>query len=479
MTFIARRTASSLFKIAFIGSILVIAVTGCGGGGGQSASVSRDPTTIDASYGNQGHVTFPLGVRNGGAGPSVLQADGKLIITGWRQTGSLPIANNAQNFNPTQIYVLRLNSDGSLDPTFGVGGEMRFNVKGSDTVADVKLQADGKILLAVHSVEPCARNALDFTSPCTTPDGRQVLFISALVRLTPQGVLDSTLGGTGVVETAKTRSKLTLALQTDGKILFLHSTSIARFRILGWALTRYNTDGTPDPTFNQGSPLSSKCKSDGNALVVQFDGRIVVGGTDGALSTNPTVNPGFCLERINVDGSHDSSFRAADLWTKFDANVQLHSLSTLPNGSLLAVGQICDTMVCGVVAARYDVDGVLDPSFGVAGIVKQLALDRTFAVTNYALTPEGDLVIFGSQRLFVGTGQPQQYQPVWVRLDASGQPVSGFGVNGILFGTPDIKEPRDFLRDHEGRWLVIYTSTLSDGNLGLVVTRFMGERLIK
>lgn len=479
MTFIVRRTTSSLFKIASIGSILVIALSGCGGGGGgQPTNVSRNPTEIDTSYGNQGQVTFPLGVLDGGVGPAVLQSDGKLIISGWRQTGSLPIANNAQNFNPTQIYVLRLNSDGSLDPTFGVGGEMRFNVKGSDTVADVKLQADGKILLAVHSVEPCARNALDFTSPCTTPDGRQVLFISALVRLTPQGALDSTLGGTGIVETAETRSKLRLALQTDGKILFLHSTSIARFRILGWALTRYNPNGTPDSTFNQGNPMLSKCKSDGNSLVVQPDRRIVVGGTDGAISTNPTVNPGFCLERVNVDGSHDLSFRPADLWTKFDANVQLNSLSTLPNGNLLAVGRICDITACGVVAARYDADGVLDPSFGVAGIVRKLDFDNRFQLTGYIVTQGGDIVILGYQKQNATLGKLPLYTPIWIRLDVNGQPANGFGANGILFGTPDIKEPRDLLRDQAGRWLVIYSS-IPDGKVSIVVTRLIGEQLIK
>lgn len=477
MNYIARRTTSWLFRIASIGSVLLFGLTGCDGGSSQPAGVSGTWTDIDTSYGKQGQATFSLDVQNGGVGPSVLQADGKLVIAGWRQTGSLP-ANNAGGNPPRQVYVLRLNGDGSPDTTFGVGGEVRFNVKGSDTVADVKLQPDGKILLAVNSIEPCVAASPGF---CLIPAGGVASFVSALVRLTPQGALDSTFGGTGIVGTAATTSGLALAaVQTDGKILFLRSTSLARARIFGWSLARYNVDGTPDSTFNQGNSISSECASDGESMVVQADGRIVVGGAEGVWYAEPTINPGFCLERINADGSHDSGFRAAGLWTKFDANVQFNSnsLSAVSNEGLLAVGRTCDHTTCGVVASRYDADGLLDTSFGVAGIVK-LAIDNTFRLTDYVLTPVGDLVILGFQTPSAVTGQPQQYQPIWIRLDVNGQPASGFGANGILSGTPDTKLPQNFLRDQEGRWLVINSSIMSDGNLGIVVTRLIGEQLVR
>ena len=462
-----------LCRIVSVSSILLIGLTGCGGGGGggsQSPSVSGNPTEVDTSYGTQGQVTFPVGVKlgDGGAGPAILQADGKLIVAGWRETGTLSPATSALNLDPRQIYVLRLNGDGSLDTTFGIGGETRFTVKGRDTVSDIKLQQDGKILLAGNSIEPCTLAGLFFTAPCITPTGEVATSVNTLIRLTPQGTLDATFGGTGNVQMAATTTALTLAAQPDGKILFLRSTGIPRVGFFGWNLVRYNSNGTPDSTFSQVNPTNSQCIANGESMIVQADGKIIVGGP-------PTFNSSICLVRLNVDGSHDVSFASGTTGTRFDNN-QLRSLSTLPNGGLLAVSSGCDATVCGVALARYDADGLLDTSFGASGIATAV-VDKTFIFNKHELTPSGDVLIFGYLRPIAVAGQPQQYQPVWIRLDVHGQPASGFGVNGIIFGTSDTKQPQDFVRDSEGRWLVIYTSTLSDGNLGLVVTRFVGERL--
>lgn len=414
MNSLALRTTSWLFKIASIGSVVLFGLTGCSGGSSQSEGVSGTWTNIDTSYGKQGQATFSRNVQYGGVGPSVLQADGKLVIAGWRETRLLPA------YNSSDVYVLRLNGDGSPDSTFGVGGEVRFNVMGSDTVADVKLQHDGKILLAVKAhglctiyVAPVSRGD---PAPCLTSPGVPASAASALVRLTSQGVLDSTFGGTGIVEIVASWQGTPIAVQADGKILFLRSTRYLTYAPFGWLLARYNMDGTPDSTFNQGNPLPSQCESDGDAMAVQADGRIVVGGTTIWTSfSDPAANPGLCLERINADGSHDSSFRTAGLWTKFGANIQINSLSTLPNGGLLALGSYCDNNNCtggGVVASRYGADGQLDTTFGDVGIVKLAfdnpfrQLDNYFRVTGYVLTPIGDLVILGYQTPNAALVQP-------------------------------------------------------------------------
>ena len=410
-------------------------------------------------------MTFPLGVKMGDAGPAILQADGKLIIAGWRETGSLPSGTVASNINPKQIYVIRLNADGSLDSTFGIGGETRFNVKGSDTVSDIKLQPDGKILLAGNSIEPCTFAGFFLTAPCITPAGSVATPISTLIRLTPQGTLDSTFGGTGVIQTEAAISGLTLAVQPDGKILFLRSTGVPRANIFGWTLARYNSDGTLDATFSQGNQTISQCIANGESMVVQADGKIVVGGP-------PTSGPIFCMERLNADLSDDTSFSSMTTG-RFDSN-RSRALGIQPNGGLLTVTSGCESTTCGVAVFRHKPDGMLDLSFGAGGVATA-RVHNAFFYNKYEPTPSGDILIFGHLRPLGFGAQPNQYQPVWIRFDANGEPVSGFGVDGILFGASDIKQPRDFVRDSEGRWLVIYTSTLSDGNLGLVVTRFVGE----
>lgn len=451
-------------------SVVLVGLSACGGNSGVVAS----PIDIDASYATQGQAVFPLDAAVGGVGPSVMQTDGKLVISGWRQTGTLP-AGVEGGRAASEIYVLRLNEDGSRDANFGNGGEVRFNVKGSDMAARVKMQPDGKILLAAQTSEPCVLSFLSFSAPCLTTEGVPASLGSAMVRLTSTGLLDVSFGDAGIVEAPASSGALDLAPQADGKILLLISTGVSRAHIFGWSLTRYTGNGTQDVAFNNGAPVSSTCQSEGESMVIQADGKIVVAGSQGVFYADPTVNPGFCLERINADGSHDLNFRTAGLWTTFSANVTLTSLSLLPGADVLLVGKSCDLTTCGLVAARFDNDGQLNTAFGVDGVVKMAIGGNSVYLVDSFASQTGGLVTLGIHTSAVPTGELQAYQPFWIALDANGQASSAFGVNGILTGAADAKFPRSFLRDNKGRWMVVNVLTLPDGNLEIVVNRFIGE----
>lgn len=454
---------------ALLLSVVLMGLSACGG----NSEVVANPLDIDTSYATQGQAVVPLAVKAGGVGPSVMQTDGKLVIAGWRQTGTLP-AGVETGRAASEVYVLRLNEDGSRDGSFGNGGEVRFNVKGSDTVARIKMQRDGKILLAVNTSEACVIDFLSLFAPCRTPDGVPASSAIAMVRLTPNGLLDVSFGDAGIVQATASSGALDLAPQADGKILLLRSNSVARARIFGWSLTRYTDSGTQDVTFNNGNPVSSTCQSDGESMVIQSDEKIVVAGSQGVFYGDPTVNPGFCLERINADGSHDLNYRKAGLWTTFDTNVTLTALSLLSGDDVLAVGRSCGLTTCGLVAARLDNDGRLNPVFGTNGVVK-LALGNSFYLTDSVAMHIGGLVTLGIHNSATTTGEAQTYQPVWIAFDANGRAPSDFGVNGISTGTVDAKFPVNFLRDTKGRWMVINKLTLPDGNLEIAVNRLIGE----
>lgn len=472
----SRGVFSRVLVVAVLAGVYFLGLSGCGGGGGDHEDLAAIQTAVDTSYATQGQATLALDAQEGGVGPALMQTDGKVLIAGWRQTAPLP-SSEFGGHAPRQVYVMRLNRDGSRDTSFGAGGEARVTVKGSDTVADVKLQPDGKILLAVNSTEPCLIAFLSFYSPCVTSSGDTATPVSAMVRLTSQGTLDSAFGVGGVVQApASSGNHLALAVQADGRALYLRSTGVARSRIFGWTLARYNTDGTIDSTFNQGNDVTSTCQAIGVSVVIQPDGRMVVGGEQDIWYAEPAANPGLCLERINSDGSRDASFGAANPWTALNANVSLRSLALLPDAKLLAVGRRCDQTGCEVLAARYDPDGRLDPSFGVAGIVR-LAIDKTLSLTlaDYLVTPGGDLVMLAAQTPGAIAGQAQTYQPVWIRLDAYGQAVNDFGVNGLFVGTAHTRRPKQLLQDPQGRWLVTHEATLPNGKLAIEVTRLRGD----
>ena len=95
--------------------------------------------TLDTSFGGgDGVATFDIGLDDDYAYDMVLQSDGKILLSG--------STNNGTN---TDFAVMRLNSDGSLDTTFGGGDGVITEAVGNanDTAYGMALQADGSILL--------------------------------------------------------------------------------------------------------------------------------------------------------------------------------------------------------------------------------------------------------------------------------------------------------------------------------------------
>jgi uncharacterized delta-60 repeat protein len=96
--------------------------------------------------------------------------------------------------------------DGTLDGTFGTGGNVVVDLNGYDTGLDIAVQNDGKVLLSGSS------GILGFLAD------RDFM----VVRFTDAGVPDATFGTNGAVTTAVTSSwedARSVAIQPDGKVV--------------------------------------------------------------------------------------------------------------------------------------------------------------------------------------------------------------------------------------------------------------------
>lgn len=140
------------------------------------------------------------------------------------------------------------------------------------------------------------------------------------------------------------------AIQADGKILVGGS-----FGALGGqgssGLARLNADGTPDPTFSPGVGGSVM------ALAAQADGRIVVGGAFSSLGGQPRVN----LGRLNSNGTVDPSFNPGASGFIY---ASVRSLIVQADGKILVGGAF--TSLAGQAInclGRLNPDGSLDASF--------------------------------------------------------------------------------------------------------------------
>jgi len=148
--------------------------------------------SLDTTFGTGGEVTTPIGTGDNGVSALVRQSDGKLVAAGYASvSGTYDLA------------LVRYNTDGSLDSTFGTGGKVTTPVgSAGDYVNALVFQSDGK-LVAAGNTEASTR---DFV----------------VVRYNATGTLDTTFGTGGKVTTAVGTGDdvaFALALQPDGNLV--------------------------------------------------------------------------------------------------------------------------------------------------------------------------------------------------------------------------------------------------------------------
>jgi len=261
---------------------------------------------LDSSFGTGGKVTTDIGSSDNYATALVIQPDGKIVVAG---------------FSPLFFAIVRYGTNGTLDPTFGAGGKVTTDFgSGTDDVRALSIQADGKLVVAGSSVNG------------TTSD-------FALARYNTDGSLDTTFGTGGKVTTAigsKDDNGFALAIQGDGKLVVAGNSNNGSTVV--FALARYNSNGSLDPTFGTTGTVITDINSRpafATALGVQANGKLVVGGTSFNGSNND-----FVVVRYNTDGNLDNSFGGAGkVFTDFSSDSdEARALAIQGDGKLIVVG---------------------------------------------------------------------------------------------------------------------------------------------
>ena len=185
------------------------------------------------------------------------------------------------------------------------------------------------------------------------------------------GSLDSTFGLDGKVTTDIIWWEdyaTGVAIQPDGKIVVCGYARTGVFT--DPVLVRYNTDGTPDTSFGTNGITIYDNPSDFdfiNDLVIQSDGKIILGGFHG--NTN---NSNFVLYRFENNGTIDESFGNNGYVIDTVSSTQFgRSLVIQPDGKIILTGFSTDpsTDQRNIYSARYNATGNLDKSFGIDGYV--------------------------------------------------------------------------------------------------------------
>ncbi len=323
--------------------------------------------TLDPSFGVGGIFSSPLlasttapeGYIREAIQGITLQPDGSMVLVG-------DIDNVAK--------VATIDVSGVLDPTFGTGGIVTLGT----FVADVRapLPPDASVVEAASSVAtlPGGRIAVGGGIRTTSGDALAVELLNrdgsissgfgvgGLSVLPQPGHNFYLFGASGQVITGG------IVAQPDGKLDFLANVG----NLPGTpVLTRLDASGVLDPTFGRAGqvgipatlPVSFGLFLTGDALAIQPDGKLIVGGSSDYTRTGFNAQQRMVALRFEPNGAVDPSFGigGACILTSAPASSDVSAIAIQADGKILLADRN------NVAMARLNGNGLPDISFGEAG----------------------------------------------------------------------------------------------------------------
>ena len=300
----------------------------------------------------------------------VVQADGKVIIGG-----------NFTTYNGASVNrIARLNTDGSLDPTFAIG--TGFN----NEVRALAINPDGNILCGgfftfynglsrnrmcllsptgtmlgffanmnnvVYSIAVNSAGKIAIGGEFTTHSFSTVVTVNRIAYLNSDGTLDGTfVNGAGANSTVNS-----VAFQSDGKIViggfFTAYNGTGRNRV-----ARINANGSVDGTFNSATGANNAVFS----VAVQTDNKVLIGGE---FTTYGGATKNYCA-RINSNGTVDNTWENLSEGNGFVYETKIQSDGKiLVGGAFTFFAEHYKERVARVLSTG-GIDATFSPSFGAS-----------------------------------------------------------------------------------------------------------------
>jgi uncharacterized delta-60 repeat protein len=326
--------------------------------------------SLDLVFNQTGVVTTGFAAGSAQAAAIAVQTDSKIVVVG--KVGD----------NSSEIALARYNRDGTLDSSFGSGGEVltSFGANNPSSANAVAIEPDGTIVVAGAA-------------------GRFGSQQFALARYLPNGNPDPTFNFSGTVLTsfAGSAGANSLAAASDGSIIAAGFAQPQQgSSTTSFALARYLPNGTLDTTFgSQGEVTTPVGPSDAavKSVLIEPDGTIVAAGH----TSTSGGNFNFALARYTTTGSLDTTFNQTGIVnTHFGEFDDVAALVLQPDRKLVAAGSYSTGSKVDLALARYNPDGSLDSTFGTAGQVSTDLGAENQAIEGMVIQPDGKLVVTGA-----------------------------------------------------------------------------------
>ncbi len=361
--------------------------------------------TIDNSFGNNGKVSWDI-AGDEGINAMALQSDGKIVGCGWQQ-----------NNNTYKAIMVRMNTNGTPDNSFGTQGVISFSTisgvtMNGATFRNIKIQPDGKILVAGIGYHNAGHKGI-------------------IQRYNTNGTLDNSFGTSGTVtlqfETGSHNYAEDIAIQNDGKIVVLGYSSFTSYKI---QLARLNTNGTLDAGFGTNGKTTpffgGFTSSSPSWITVLPDGRIQ--GLGYAYNGSQYKIISF---RLNATGQFDSNFGTNGV-AQFAASTNNNyawDAHLDVNNNLFAAVEYYNSSVTDIAAIlKLDSTGNAVSSFGTNGFSAFGTQDAGFSS---AIDNHNDSFYLAGAMIDNNKFNAEGYV---LKADASGNVMSNFGLNSAGSG---------------------------------------------
>jgi uncharacterized delta-60 repeat protein len=357
------------------------------------------------------------------------QSDGKIVAT-----GSFNYVVNGVG----RGGLVRLNPDGSIDPTFILDNGLGLANRKFRTYTNGKLlvaNGSAPVRLLINGEQdntfnpfPYPGNSVNINDLEIQPDGKIIIggelteiinnttiYKSFLTRLNADGSLDTTFQSREQLD----RAVRAFVLQPNGKIVISETTtnSLETFQT---NVLRLNADGSVDPTFNAGTGANGQV----NAMLLLTTGRIFVGGKFTNFNGQPRAN----LVQLNADGTVFTPV--------YNLNDEVLSLAVDSTGRVFVGGNFT-TVIAGNSSA---------PRSYVAALI-----DAQPSATRFDFDGDGraDLGVFSAADGRWSILNSRNYQTVWTNFGLSEDKTAAADFDGD--GKTDIA----VFRPSEGTWYLL------------------------
>ncbi len=357
-----------------------------------------------------------------------IQSDGKIVAVGYTQ-------------NPnTQAIIVRYNTNGTIDTTFGTNGIITANIGSTLSTTELRniaIQSNGNIVVAGYTADVNSKcmaliarytsaGALDttFNSPngyITAVAGEGSLINSVMIqsngniivsgvavfggysnalitRYTSAGVIDSTFGTGGVVTAivGAGTSITSSALDSSGNILIAgnYKSTLGEQIILA----RYTSAGALDTTFNSPNGYVTSLignRSVANSIAIDSSGNILVAGFANVANADQ-----FVIERYTSAGVLDTTFNSPTGYiTSLAGNAsRANDIAIQSTDGKIVIGGYINYFIDEATIARFNTNGTSDTTFGNGGVIS-LAIGNGSRINGIAIqSSDGRTVVGGYEK---------------------------------------------------------------------------------